>query len=122
MGLSAIKRDARLAIHQRMSEPCFYADGGEPSTPTVAQIAAGLSLSARFHTKAKLHLGNEDGGMAVMEPIEKVVFNQTELDSLGLVLQNGGEVTFPGYGLGVVLDQQLDGDGPENVYWTVTRV
>ena len=121
MGLSAIKREARLAIQGRMGEPCTYTDGGDPTVPTVEQIAAGLTLTARFHTKSKVNLGDSDG-LTVMEPIEKLVFNQTELDALGLVLDNGAEVHFPGYNLSVILDQELDPDGPENVYWTVTRV
>lgn len=121
MGLSAIKQEARLAIHRRMGEPCTYTDGGDPTMPTVEQSAAGLTLTARFHTKSKVNLGDSDG-LTVMEPIEKLVFNKTELEALGLVLQNGAEIHFPGYELSVILDQELDPDGPENVYWTVTRV
>lgn len=121
MGLSAIKQDARLAIHKTMGEPCSYTDNGDPAVPTAEQIAAGMTLTARFHTKSKVNLGDSDG-LTVMEPIEKLVFNQTELDLLGLVLENGAEIHFPGYGLSVILDQELDPDGPENVYWTVTRV
>lgn len=119
MGLSAIKQNARLAIHGRMAEPCTYSDGG-PSVPTLEQQAAGLALTARFHTKAKVSLGNSDG-LTVMEPIEKVVFNQGELTALELELEPGGIVTFPGYGVAVVLDSPLDPDGPENVYWTCVR-
>ena len=119
MGLSAIKNAARLAIQDRMGEPCSYSFGTDV-VPTEEQTLAGLKLTARFHTKAKLHMGDGDG-LSVMEPIEKVVFNSTELEALGLVLEQNAEVHFPGYELTVVLDQQLDGDGPQNVYWTVTR-
>lgn len=120
MGLSAIKAEARLAIHQRMGEPCSYTAPGDPAVPSAAQIAAGLTLTARFHTKTKTNIGDSDG-LTIMEPIEKVIFNQTELSSLGLELEHNAVVYFPGYDLSVQLDQELDGDGPENVYWTVTR-
>jgi hypothetical protein len=119
MGLSAIKNDARLAIHGRMGEPCTYSLGDE-SFPTVEQIAAGLELTARFHTKAKLHMSDGDGP-TLMEPIEKLVFNITQLEALGLVLEHNAEIHFPGYDVTVILDQPLDGDGPQNAYWTVTR-
>jgi len=121
MGLSAIKAQARLGIHARMAEPCTYSDGVEPTVPTVEQQAAGLTLTARFHTKLRTNLANVSDGLTVMEPIEKVVFNATELAALGLTLEQGSVVTFPAYDLSVTLDQEMDGDGPENVYWTVTR-
>jgi hypothetical protein len=119
MGLSAIKRETRLALQARMGEPCTYTteDG---VVPTAEHVAAGLGLTARFHTKAKVNLGDSDG-LTVMEPIEKLVFNQTELTALELTLENGAEIHFPGYEITVILDQELDPDGPENVYWTVTR-
>lgn len=120
MGLSAIKKTARLAIQGRMGEPCSYSDG-DASVPTLEQQAEGLKLTARFHSKTKVNLGDNDG-LTVMEPIEKLVFNETELVALGLTLAHGGIINFPGYGLSVILDQQLDPDGPENQYWTVTRV
>lgn len=121
MGLSAIKQEARLAIHETMGEPCTYTDNGDPAIPTAEQIAAGLVLTARFHTKTKTQIGDNDG-LSVMEPIEKVVFNQAQLDALELELEQGAVIHFPGYGLSVTLDSDLDPDGPENVYWTVTRV
>jgi hypothetical protein len=120
MGLSAIKRETRLAIHNEMGEPCTYTDESG-TVPTVEHVAAGLKLTARFHTKAKVNLGNSDG-LTVMEPIEKLIFNLTQVEALGITLENGAHVEFPGYGLTVILDQELDPDGPENSYWTVTRV
>lgn len=120
MGLSAIKTEARLALHARMGEPCTYTDGTDPVVPSVEQVAAGLGLNARFQTKAKVSLGNSDG-LTVMEPIEKLIFNATELATLGLELEQGAELFFPGYGITLILDSPLDPDGPENVYWTVIR-
>lgn len=120
MGLSAIKQEARLAIHNRMGEPCLYTDA-DGTVPTAEHSAAGLELTARFHTKSKVSLGDSDG-LSVMEPIEKLVFNNSQLEALELTLENGAEIFFPGYDLTVILDQELDPDGPENRYWTVTRV
>lgn len=120
MGLSAEKTQARLALHARMGEPCTYSDGAEPTVPTAEHVASGLQLTARFHTKAKMTMSDNDG-LSLMEPIEKLVFNQTQLTALGLTLENGADVSFPGYGITLTLDQELDPDGPENVYWTVTR-
>ena len=120
MGLSEIKRNTRLAIQARMGEPCIYSNGADPSVPTLEHTAAGLALTARFHTKNKVNLGDNDG-LTVMEPIEKLVFSQSELTALGLELEYDAVIHFPGYGLSVRLDQQLDPDGPENRYWTVTR-
>lgn len=120
MGLSAIKQEARLAIHGRMGEPCTYTDENG-TVPTAEHVAAGLELTARFHTKSKVNLGNSDG-LTVMEPIEKLIFSRTQVEALGLALDNGAHINFPGYDLTVILDQELDPDGPENLYWTVTRV
>lgn len=119
-GIAAIKRNARLAIQALGGEPCTYSDGENPTVPTLAHQAAGLTLTARFHTKAKMTSGAYDG-LTVMEPIEKLVFNQGELEALGLELQQGAEVFIPAQGVALVLDSPLDADGPENVYWTVTR-
>ncbi len=119
MGLSAIKNDARLALHARMGEPCTYSFGLD-TFPTIEQIAAGLELTARFHTKAKLHMSDSDGP-TIMEPIEKLVFNGAQLEALELTLEHSAEIHFPGYDVTVILDQPLDGDGPQNVYWTVVR-
>lgn len=119
MGLSGIKQATRLGIHARMAEPCTYSRG-EIEMPTEEQVLAGLELTARFHTKSKLHRADDDG-VAIMEPIEKLVFNSTQLEALGLELEQGAIIHFPAYDVSVELDSELDGDGPENVYWTTTR-
>lgn len=120
MGLSGIKSDARLALHEAMGEPCIYRDNDDPEVPSAEQIEAGLVLTARFHTKAKL-LATESDALRLMENIEKLVFSQPQLDALGIELVTGAEIEFPGYSLTCVLDQELDPDGPHNRYWTVTR-
>lgn len=119
MGLSADKTEARLAIHERMGEPCSYSDGID-TFPTLEQIAAGLELTVRFHTKSKVSMSESDS-MSLMENIEKIIFMQPQLDALGLTPDSGGVLTFPGYGLSVTLDSELDPDGPLQTYWTVIR-
>lgn len=120
MGMSEIKRDARTALHAEMSEPCTYADRGTPLTPSAEQSAEGLLLSARYKTKLKAASAEADG-VSILEGIESLIFSDEQLTALGIELDHGGIVTFPGYGLSFELDQQMDSDGPINVYWTVVR-
>jgi hypothetical protein len=118
--MAEIKTDARNALHAELAEPCSYADRGTPATPTAEQLAVGLSLSARFASKTKIASAESDA-VSIMENIERLIFNQPQLDALELELDHGGIVTFPGYGIAFELDQQIDPDGPVNVYWTVVR-
>lgn len=120
MSMAEIKSEARTAIHERGAEQCSYTDRGTPTTPSAEQLAEGLLLSARFASKTKIASAESDG-VSIMENIERLIFNQAQLDSLGLELESGGLVTFPGYGLVFELDQRIDPDGPLNVYWTVVR-
>lgn len=119
MSMSAIKAAARAAIHGRLAEPCSLSRGAEV-IPTAEQSAAGLILSVRFKMKLKLASADTDG-VSILENIESVIFSQTQLDDLGLTLEHGDEIEIPGYGLTFSLDQEMDGDGPHNVYWTVVR-
>lgn len=120
MSMSDIKKDARSAIHDRMAEPCIYQDRDLGAIPTPEQSAVGLSLSARF--KSKLKVGSaESDGVSILEGVESLIFNQPQLDALALELESGTVVEFPGYGISFRLDQEMDADGPLNVYWTVTR-
>src|SRR3546814_5318260 len=74
-----------------MAEPCSYSDRGTPATPTAEQLAVGLSLSARFASKTKLASAESDA-VSIMENIERLIFNQPQLDALGLELDHGGLV------------------------------
>ena len=120
MSMSDIKREARAAIHGTMAEPCTYEDADTSITPSVEQSAEGLILSARFATK--LRTANAEGdGVAILEGVERLIFNTDELEALDITLRSGGIITFPGYGLAFELDQEMDPDGPLQVYWTVVR-
>jgi hypothetical protein len=120
MALAAIKTAARQAIHDNLAEPCVYTDRDAPAIPSAEQLAGGLSLSARFKTKLKVAQAESDG-LGILENVESLIFNQPQLDALALVLESGAVVEFPGYGISFRLDQQMDADGPLNVYWTVVR-
>lgn len=120
MSMSAIKRSSRSAIHQEASEPCRYIDADNAPVPSPEQSAEGLSLSIRF--KSKLKVGSaESDGLSILENVESLIFNQAQLDALGLVLESGALIDVAGYEIVFRLDQRLDGDGPLNVYWTVVR-
>jgi len=119
--LSDIKRDARLALHGELGEPCVYHDRDLGALPSSEQSGEGLILTARFATKLKT-VSPVDDGLSILEGIERLTFQQPQLDALGIPeLDSGSLVEFPGYGLSFRLDQPMDADGPLNVYWTVTR-
>jgi len=121
MTMGQIKLDARNALHAEMSEPCIYTDRATPVTPSAEQLAEGLSLSVRFKTKLKLASAESDA-VSILEGVESLIFNQPQLDALNLELEHNGVIEIPGYGITFILDQQMDPDGPVNVYWTVTRL
>ncbi len=120
MAMSDIKRSARAAIHAAMAEPCSYQDADTPHTPSVEQSAEGLTLTARFASKLKTASAEGDG-VSILEGVERLIFNTDELEALGLELRHGGHINFPGYGITFELDQEMDPDGPLQVYWTVVR-
>lgn len=118
--ISDIKRKARGQLHKRFGEPCTYTAPDGAVFPSAEQIAEGLTLSVRFATKLKTFQPETDGVM-LLEGVERVIFNQDQLDALALTPEHGGRIEAPGYELSLDLDQQMDPDGPVNRYWTVTR-
>ena len=118
--MSDLKRTARTAIHGLAAEPCIYHDRDTGPIPSAEQSAEGLTLSVRFKSKLKTASAMDDG-LSILENIESLIFNQAQLDALGLTLDHGSLVEIPGYGISFRLDQRMDDDGPLNRYWTVTR-
>jgi hypothetical protein len=121
MSISDIKSKARRAIHRVHGEPCTYTAPGGAAIPSAEQIADGLTLTARFATKLKTFTPESDA-MMILEGVERVIFNQEQLDALGLTPENAAVLDFPGFGITLHLDQEMDIDGPIDRPWTVTRV
>lgn len=120
MSLSGLKRKARAKLHQHFGEPCVYTAPDGTVTPSAEQSAEGLVLHARFATRLR-PFTPESEAITILEGVERVIFNQDELDVFGLVPEHAGQLVFPDYELTVDLDQEMDPDGPLNRYWTVTR-
>lgn len=120
MSLSGLKRKARSKLHQRFGEPCVYTAPDGTVTPSVEQSAEGLVLHARFATRLR-QFTPESEAVTILEGVERVIFNQDELDALELVPMHAGQLHFAGLELTLDLDQEMDPDGPLNRYWTVTR-
>jgi len=118
--ISDIKRRARQQLHKRFGEPCTYTAPDGAVFPSEEQTEAGLVLSIRFATKLKTFQPDTDSVMLI-EGVERVIFNQDQLDALALTPEHAGRVDAPGYELSLDLDQEMDPDGPINRYWTVTR-
>jgi hypothetical protein len=121
MPLSEIKAQARQALHGAMGEPVSYSFGGV-TYPTDEQIAAGLSLTARWHNKMRIQGERDSSDVGILEGINRLVFNTDNLAALGLTLERLGEVTVPGYGKSFRLDQHEEPDGPFNDYWSVIEL
>lgn len=120
MSISDIKRRARQAIHGTFGEPCTYTAPDGAVFPSAEQSAAGLSLTVRFGSKLRVFSPETDAA-TILEHVERVIFNQDQLDALDLVPDHAGQLVIPGYELVLDLDQEMDPDGPLNRYWTVTR-
>lgn len=120
MPFSDVKRRARTAVHKTFGEPCTYTAPGGVVSPSEEQAAAGLTLTVRFATKLK-EFTPETDAITIIEGVERVIFNQDQLDALELEPVNAAVLDIPGLELSLVLDQPMDPDGPLNRYWTVTR-
>jgi hypothetical protein len=122
--LSAVKAQARAALHDAMSEPASYtAPGvGGAVTPSPEQIEAGLSLKVRWHNKQRIVGENTQADAGIIEGINRLVFQQPNLDELGLTLAKHGVITIPGYSKQLRLDYPEEPDGPLNRYWSVIEL
>jgi hypothetical protein len=123
--ISAYKTQARTALHEAMSEPASYTapqNAGGAVTPTPEQIEAGLSLTVRWHHKLKIVGENVQADAGIIEGVNRLVFQQPNLDELGLTLAKHGVVTIPGFSKQLRLDYHEESDGPLNVYWSVIEL
>lgn len=118
MDLAAAKLRARKAVHDTMAVAVEWSDG-------VTTLPEGgpdkTVLSARWGNRMVRSdaLGSEYA--EIFEGVDRLIFQRPQLDALGIVLKRTQTVRFPDYNVTFELDQRQEGDGPLNLYWTVTR-
>jgi uncharacterized protein RhaS with RHS repeats len=121
--LSETKRKARQTIHGLAGVVASY---------TAPDAETSTELKVRFHNRAAVQVGDMDnsGYADMFAGVDRLVFSQSNLDApeqadgttaAAVTLARNGEVEFEQYGLTFVLDTKMPPDGPENVYWLVTR-
>ena len=118
------KTQARRALHGAMAESASYTppDGSE-TYPTQAQKDAGLSLTVRWHTKQRIIGERFSEDAAIMEGVNRLIFNREELAALGIdELERLGTITIPSYGKQFRLDTDEGNDGPVTSYWGVVSL
>lgn len=100
-----------------------------PATYTPPGGGDARPLRVRWHNKLAPALGIEQGGAGIVTGIERLIFQQPDLDAPAdggdpITLAAGGTVAISGYtptgDLTVTLDNEGNPDGPLNVYWSVT--
>lgn len=116
------KITARQRVHDSAGVALTYSDGVEEARPNADDLAAGLVLTARWHNKNVVQQAAAQEAAVILENVDRLIFNQPQLNALGLVLVRLGVVTFPEYEMSFELDQPEDSDGPLNVYWAVSRI
>lgn len=118
MDIAQIKAQSRTANHAFFGVAVLWSgDAGITWTPETEDKE---KLSARLHNKL---VQNDIGGdyANIIEGIDRLVFNQDQLDALGITLRKGDLIQFTAYGYTFELDQPEQSDGPLNRYWHVTR-
>jgi hypothetical protein len=109
------KLKARQALHGLASTSASYAGPGDQAG----------DVTVRWHNKTAIAVGELEGAgyASLFAGIDKLIFQQSNLDEAEVTLATGGVVTITKYGVDYVftLDSRLPNDGPENVYWTVTK-
>lgn len=111
--LAALKASSRQSLHTALAVAAVYEDSETSPTP----------ITVRSHNKM-VRAGALDGGFGVevFEGLDRLIFNDPELTSKGIILYHGGYVTIPQYGLRYSLEAQEQSDGPLNIYWTVAAI
>jgi hypothetical protein len=115
-GVAELKAECRQVLHENLAVSAFYSDG---ETPEPAEP----NCTVRWHNKLARN-GALDGNYAgeIIEGIDRLVFQDAELNSNNLTLRQGGRVRIPDLVATFELDVREPGDGPLNVYWTVARM
>lgn len=109
------KQISRQVVHNLLAVSAVYTDD-----------ATTQPLTVRWHNKlARNGAGQPGFDVEIIEGIDRLVFNVTELATLGLEIQRRGivTITWPG---GVVSQFQIEErepeDGPESEYWMVSHL
>lgn len=111
------KAKARRAVHSALSVHARY-ESYSPDVPAV-------ELSVRWHNKIAVMGDLESGGYAsVIEGIERIIFDRTELKKKGVHLDEGDRVYITAEGFDDVcltLKTQEPIVGPVEVIWQIAR-
>lgn len=103
----------RQTVHDVLAVSALYSD---------STLSQPVPITARYHTKLAL-MGNLDhqGYAQVIEGLKYIIFNRPEVTSLGLTLRQRGTVTFPDYGISLVLDVLDEHDDQIEIKWSVVK-
>lgn len=79
-------------------------------------------ITVRWHNKAVREVGGINDYAAVLEAIDKLIFDAEELSGLGVTPTRLGLVKLTEYGdYELILDSLDPPDGPIKIVWSVTR-
>lgn len=111
--LAELKARSRQSLHEVLAVAAVYTDFYYNAVP----------ITVRWHNKIA-RAGAIEGGfdVEILSGVDRLVFNRPELTSAELVLDSGGEVSIPEYGIKFVLDAREPYDGPVNEYWGVAAI
>lgn len=114
MDWAGYKAQARKTVHQTFRVEVDYSD---------VTLAAPKRLHARYHNRLdRGGIGAPDGYAAVLEGINRIVFERAELQAAGIELRDKGRVDFLAYGISFRLDILDPKDGVDFETWTVVPV
>jgi hypothetical protein len=114
VSFSALKAQARQAVHETFKVAASYSDAFTPP----------IGLHVRWHNKLIRPMPNMEGvGYAeLIEGVNRIIFAQDELQSLNVLPRSKGRVLLSDYGSIVfVLESREPADGPVDVIWNVSR-
>jgi hypothetical protein len=106
------KRGARQALHDAM-----FASGSY--IPPNGDAGDAVPVKVRWHNRMQISGERSSDDVAILEGINRLIFNSDNLAELGLTLEQLGTVEIVGYNKTFRLDYAEEGDGPLNVYWSV---
>lgn len=104
----------RKIVHSTMGHAATYSYG----------VQAAQAVKVRWHDKQVLQGNLGDAGYSeVVEGIDRLIFNKTELVANSVVLKKGGKVTLGPQWNNAVLNLEVlePSHGPEDVIWKVSR-